>query len=232
MIPKRSFRQSRLISVVFPDKRASALRKRPGGNDSLHPTLSNNSVIDIKAAGGPRPSIDAASHLTSVADVKVDPEAFRNAPSESLVERARTPTSRWSNASCLSKISKHLSSFSSSSAGMDLERGVVERADMVQPPVPALPKFVPGPVSPPKSHLREARLSNEPPPPAINVIPASVSRTMSLDQRALHSRSGSLGSTGSTSYKALALLGQSVGRGSPPNGRVGLPGNPRAYRSN
>lgn len=249
MVPNK--RQSKIASVVFPDKRTSALKKMRGSDekpalynvtaydrrDAYERPPSESSIIDIKA-----PSRQRSLALSDGAD---DGHASQRS---SLLSRVRAPFFRLSDNSRFGsgKMNVRFSAFTSNSTSADLERDV--------PDVPQIPVHVP--TMPAPVFKRQTQISRPEPKqesritrnlsvssraadlPAISIIPASVSRSATLVEQGdfsvraaseygnpISSRrdSGQIGSFPSHNRSGSS---HSSRRGSPP----GLPTNPRAYR--
>lgn len=262
-------RQSRLVSVIFPDKRANLARKdstekkaftldpyRQREQDEQRPG-SFGSVIEIKA-----PSLqgsDSESHISSNA------AADGHGPIDTLIARAKAPFLRFSDGSRLGKASSRFSVFTSSSSAADLERGVpdvpvmpaqVNRVhnqssdSVVAPPViPEPVKLTTGGVS--RTSSLSSVSSRGSHLPTLNVIPASLplsntiveqgdlhvraasessmAEIVTAEHGALSSRSRRLSETQQRPALLTSLSSQRTMRSGRP--AVGLPRNPRAYRS-
>ncbi|KAL5512611.1 hypothetical protein ACEPAG_3264 [Sanghuangporus baumii] len=246
--------QSKAISVVFPDKRTSALKRALGFNEKT-PSYNANpyerppsetSIIDIKAPGRDRSTFypDASS---ATAD---DGHGRRS----SLLSRVRAPFFRLSDNSRFGsgKMSLRFSAFTSNSTSADLERDVpdVPQIRVAIPKVPAPSykpqtlRFMPEPKEAPKREsgpMRSLSVSSRAADlPAINIIPASVSPSAMLAEQGdlsvraaseygdpIRRESGRIGSFPSLGRSTSSL---STRRGSLGPGFTGLPINPRAYR--
>jgi hypothetical protein len=218
-IPKTENRRSRLLSVFFPDKRASTLVKK---------TASENNVFDIKAAEKSRTMVEDGQYMyttTGLKKIDLRPEVQTPTAPASLFRQAR------------GKLSRHLSTFTTSSTATDLEKGIDDQTPQVSqdpiPPLPTMSRLAPGPVgSPAMRSNRLSRLSRE--LPAINVIPASVPKGVMIEQGDTHVRSASEESVAAHNYRPSLPLGESPDRrlvqAGRKAGRIGLPGNPRPFR--
>ncbi|KAL5504727.1 hypothetical protein ACEPAH_7390 [Sanghuangporus vaninii] len=249
-------RRSKVISVVFPDKRTSALKRARNSNEKpvsynanpyeLPP--SETSIIDIKASGRDRSTIHS-----DVSSAAADDGHGRRG--SSLLSRVRAPFFRLSDNSRFGsgKMSLRFSAFTSNSTSADLERDVpdVPQIPVAVPKMPA-PSYKPQtrrsmaePKEAPKQEsgpMRSLSVSSRAADlPAINIIPASVSRSATLAEQgdlsvraaseygdSIRRESGRIGSFPSLGRSTSSL---STRRGSPPGpGFTGLPINPRAYR--
>ncbi|OCB85097.1 hypothetical protein A7U60_g7722 [Sanghuangporus baumii] len=253
IVPKK--RRSKAISVVFPDKRTSALKRARNSNEkppwyNANPyerPPSETSIIDIKAPGR-----DGSGIHSDVSSASADDGHGRRS---SLLSRVRAPFFRLSDNSRFGsgKMSLRFSAFTSNSTSADLERDVpdVPQIPVAIPKMPA-PSFKPqtrrSMPEPKEASKRESGLmrslsvsSRAADLPAINIIPASVSRSAMLAEQgglsvraaseygdSIRRESGRIGSFPSLGRSTSSL---STRRGSPPGpGFTGLPINPRAYR--